>query len=301
MNRHADMKNKSDMETKEMQYETFIAVHDQDLILCLENNNIFRYLKNYKYIFLGMRPVDKISMLPNVIIAREQDNNIEKYKVLCDFTGWYALIKNNIISAEYVVLIQFDSFIRYDFDKKTKKMLALYPDSIIGYQPHRIKASYFLEERYSSGLVKCLKDLYSCDVHRLVEEALTKGDQYWPGGTSIACSKKILCEFVEWSLPMIEILGKDPMGGHSMERSVKMYCLLHKINNEYLPEVMEHIYACSHEQSYTSQRHQQYCRNRLQVFLNGDLPEFKRDSIIWHLLYKIKNMSKIYIKRLIGR
>lgn len=49
--------------------DTFIFVHDQELIVEFENSNKFKDLYNYTYVFLGNRPTDKINDLTNLIIA----------------------------------------------------------------------------------------------------------------------------------------------------------------------------------------------------------------------------------------
>ena len=59
--------------------ETFIFCHDQDLILGFEENQKFKNLYNYTYVFLGSRPTDKLTELDNVIVARDLEYNREQY------------------------------------------------------------------------------------------------------------------------------------------------------------------------------------------------------------------------------
>lgn len=252
-------------------YTVFITVHDQELILTLEKNKVFRNLDRYTYMFVGPRPVDKISHLKNVIVARNYPHNIEKYKSLCDFTGWYALVKNNLIKTPFVSLIQFDSLILPGFDKKTTRMLRKHPDALMGYQPHLLTAPYFLEDRFCLTMKQCVKKYYKVEVEDLIKKAQAQGDTQWPGATSIFCSKKLLEQYIEWCEPMIDELGMDPMGGHSIERGIKFFSILKGIKNFYLPEVLQHVFACSHDQDYVPDDLKAIYRARFAQFLAGDL------------------------------
>ena len=100
-------------------FEIFILIHDQDLILELEKNHSYKNLPEYKYLFLGTRPTDKLESLKNkVVIARDLPNNIEDKKCLYDYTGHYALAKNDIAKANNVVIVHYDVFFFPNFCKK---------------------------------------------------------------------------------------------------------------------------------------------------------------------------------------
>ena len=285
-------------------YTVFITVHDQDLILKLEQNKVFRNLKAYTYMFVGVRPVDKIKHMKNVIIARDYPINIEKYKSLCDFTGWYALVKNNLIKTPFVSLIQFDSLIKPGFDKLTTKMFRQHPNALMGYQPHLLTADYFLEDRFCLTMKQCVKKYYGVDVEDLVKQVQEKGDTQWPGATSIFCSKEILEQYIAWCEPMIDTLGADPMGGHSIERGVKFFSILYGIENFYLPQVLQHIFACSHDQDYVPEDLKAIYRARFASFLAGELSKPKYPKwlckicclFIWHTQQRKDFMEK-YCRR----
>jgi len=71
--------------------ETFIFVHDENIILDYINAKKFSNIKNLKYVFVGNNDVDKIKNLNNVIICKNLPHNLENYPKLTSFTGWYAL------------------------------------------------------------------------------------------------------------------------------------------------------------------------------------------------------------------
>lgn len=91
-----------------MTASTFIFVHDQQIVLDYIAAGKFSDLPDVKYCFLGMRPTDRIEHLPNVIIARNLPDNIEHYPNLVAWTGWYALMANNLVHTGVVNLFEYD-------------------------------------------------------------------------------------------------------------------------------------------------------------------------------------------------
>jgi hypothetical protein len=91
-----------------MTASTFIFVHDQQIVLDYLAAGKFSDLPDVKYCFLGMRPTDRIEHLPNVIIARNLPDNIEHFPKLVAWTGWYALVRNDLITTHYVNLFEYD-------------------------------------------------------------------------------------------------------------------------------------------------------------------------------------------------
>jgi hypothetical protein len=91
-----------------MTTSTFIFVHDQQIVLDYIAANKFSDLPDVKYCFLGMRPTEQIEHLPNVIIARNLPDNIEHYPNLVAWTGWYALVRNDLIKTNLVNLFEYD-------------------------------------------------------------------------------------------------------------------------------------------------------------------------------------------------
>jgi hypothetical protein len=103
--------------------ETFIFVHDQDLIINFEENKKFENLYTYRYVFLGNRPIDKISHMDNVIIARNYEDNLEEYPLFTSYTGWYLLWKHKLIKTRYVNLFEYDIVLDNNFSVVQSKIL----------------------------------------------------------------------------------------------------------------------------------------------------------------------------------
>jgi hypothetical protein len=94
-----------------MKAQTFIFVHDQYIVLDYLAAGKFNELPDVKYVFLGMRPSDQIGHLVDmgkVIIARDLPDNIEHYPNLVAWTGWYAIARNGLITADIVNLFEYD-------------------------------------------------------------------------------------------------------------------------------------------------------------------------------------------------
>jgi hypothetical protein len=94
-----------------MKAQTFIFVHDQYIVLDYLAAGKFNELPDVKYVFLGQRPTDQIGHLVDmgkVIIARDLPDNIEHYPNLVAWTGWYAIARNGLITADIVNLFEYD-------------------------------------------------------------------------------------------------------------------------------------------------------------------------------------------------
>jgi hypothetical protein len=94
-----------------MTYQTFIFVHDQRIVLDYLAAGKFKELPDVRYVFLGYRDVDQIAHLVDMgklIVARWLPDNIEHLPNLVAWTGWYAIAKNNLITAEVINLFEYD-------------------------------------------------------------------------------------------------------------------------------------------------------------------------------------------------
>ncbi len=272
--------------------QIFISVHDQDLILQLEKNKCFRNIKNYKYLFLGKRTVDKLGKLKKkVIIARDLKNNIEDEKALYDYTGWYALIKNDLIKGKYVVIVQYDCFLKENFEKVIKQTLKDFPDRFIGFQPNQEYCNFLFPEEFSIALREAAKEVYNLDVKKIAADAYNSGDTTWSGGGTFACSKKWLEDYINWIEPMKSIMLKDKMVAHSIERAIKIFNIINNIKEVYLPDILEHIFNCSHDQIYQPEEMRESQQNRFSDFINGKLFDDKEKVKLNFLekIFSVKN------------
>ena len=266
--------------------DIFISVHDQDFILKLEKNKIFRYLREYRYIFLGYRSTDKLASLKDkVIVARDLPDNIEHQKQLFDYTGWYAIIKNNLITSDTVCVIHYDCFIFKDFESKIK---SLFDDNrncdFISFQPHLLTCNYFITDEFSKSAVSAIKEIYKIDIFKYINEAITSGDKYWPGGGSFACKKTWIKDYIDWVEPLKPILLEDKMAAHNIERTMKFFNIIKGIHEFYLTGVMEHIFNGAHDQVYQDPIQKKASKKRFDLFINGCLHDLNKKITIRHFL-----------------
>lgn len=284
--------------------ETFIAVHDQDIIIQAEKNNLFRNAKNYKWLFLGKRPVDKLAKYKHkVIIARDLPDNIEGEKCLFDYTGWYAVAKNNLIKGEYTSFVQYDCYLKDNYGREIRKTLKEYKDCFIGFQPHNLDCNYFISDNYSKAIKKAILKVYNIDVEKLVEDAILAGDPFWAGGSTFVCTKKWLNDYINWFEAIKPEIIDDKMAAHNSERGIKLFCLINGVHDVYLPQVMEHIFNCDHDQVYLTEEVHKRTRKRYNKFIKGELfaeERQKRIKCFLQTIFSAKNQGTRKVITILG-
>lgn len=249
-------------------YDVFITVHDQDLILKLEQNNSFANLRDYRYLFLGQRPTDKLKECKHqVIVARDLPINIENYKSLLDYTGWYAVSKNNISQKKNICFLQYDYYVHKDFDQVLGKYYRAYPNGVFAFLPCNCSSNDFYSGEFSDGIRLACKEFKGINIEDEIEKQVKYGVMIVPYGNSFATSKEVLDKYITWMEPMHDYISKDEKAGHSIERSMGYFCLLNRINTYKLPHVADHLYGNAHTQSYG----QFGDKNLLNLFINGKL------------------------------
>lgn len=229
--------------------ETFITVHDQDIILKDEKSKKYSNLSKYRYVFVGNNNTSKISHLKNVIFAQSYEDNIEHLNYFVDFTSWYLIIKNNLIDTDLISLIQYDTSISSEFETKTIESLNSNLNSILGYVPYPISYCDFLKCNIGSEpLNNSLKKIYDLNIYDIVDEHVKKtSDTLWPSSNNIATTKLILKKLVDWFEPVIYDMGNFKYSGHSFERSIKIFSIINNIDNLYLDDVLKHYQLDSHK------------------------------------------------------
>ena len=229
--------------------ETFITVHNQDIILNNEESKKYKHLSKYRYLFVGNGDISLLKDLDNVVVGRDLDKNIEELNYFCDFTSWFFLIKNNLINTKFVSLIQYDTDISEDFEKATLDRLFSNEDIIFGYVPYLIDSLDFLGNKIvTTPLYDSLKNTYDINVINLIETYRDKNieDTLWPSSNNVAMSNKNLKDLINWCEPVMFDMGNQKYAGHAMERSIKIFSIIHNIKNDYILEKLKHHQLDSH-------------------------------------------------------
>jgi hypothetical protein len=229
-----------------MNNETFIFVHDQQIVLDYLKVNKFNQLKNVKYVFLGDKNISEIKNIPNLIVCRDLPINIEKYPKLTSFTGWYAIWKNKLYNEDYVNLFEYDINLLEKFTIDYANTISENP-SIIGYIPLDINHYNFLGHKpWAQELIKSIEKNYNIDVLDYVKK-LSK-ESLCSMTSNHTFSKKSFEDYMIWVEPIVEDIKKSHLCGHHIERSISTFYLLNKIQNvRILPNVLEHFQFDSHE------------------------------------------------------
>jgi len=228
--------------------ETYIFVHDQDIILDFNRKEKFKEFKNFKYVFLGSRSVDLIKDLPNVIIARNLKHNIEVYNKLTSFTGWYALYKNKIIKSNYVNLFEYDINYNNNFIISNNKLINSNPDAI-GYLKLPVTSPFFIaDKKFIEPLATAIKLKSNIDIYQLVADLAVKYPHLqWQTTSNTTWNIKIFNKYVEWISDYIEDFGYEQLAGHIVERSISLFYYIFKTNVVFDINKIEHLQLDSHK------------------------------------------------------
>jgi hypothetical protein len=228
-----------------MTTSTFIFVHDQQIVLDYIAAGKFSDLPDVKYVFLGMRPTEQIEHLPNVIIARNLPDNIEHFPNLVAWTGWYALVRNNLIKTDLVNLFEYDVNVVGEWVQSNESC---------GYFLWAITdATWWNYNGISSELRKAVPDSFWGE-HMIMTSNYT-------------LRKKLLINFVEKieSLFVYDLL--NPVyenAGHVIERICSYWFDAIGLNRtkplnsiHFKPNSLTHLYADSHGTQGRGDRYQQ--------------------------------------------
>lgn len=227
-----------------MNIQSFIFVHDQNIILDCMNSNKFASLNNLKYVFVGSGSTTLIEDNPNVIICKNLPFNIEEYPKLTSYTGWYALWKNKLYDADYINLFEYDVELSVNFSNIfTEKFIE--DNDVIGYIIYNVHNPSFLgHKEVSEDLVKSIHKNYNIDAYSYVSSF--PPDSLCSLTSNHTFSKKAFKKYMEWTEPMIEDIKNSPVAGHQIERSIPLFYLLNDVKSILIPDVLSHYQLNSH-------------------------------------------------------
>jgi hypothetical protein len=224
--------------------QTFIFVHDQQIILDYIRVNKFSQFKNVTYVFVGKNPTNLIESLSNVIICKNLPNNLEDYPKLTSFTGWYCLWKNNLIKSDYINLFEYDINVSEDLNQKIGNEIEN-NKKVIGYIPLAISHHNYIKHNiWIQTLMNSLMKQYNVDLKNSIGSMNPN--------TIITMTSNHTFEFetfkkyMEWIDPMIDDLKFSSHSGHEIERSISVFYLLNKIDYSVLNNLIHHFQFDSH-------------------------------------------------------
>ena len=235
-----------------MTIQTFIFVHDQEIILDFIKHKKFNDLTNLKYVFLGDRDISKLNGIDNVIITRDLEFNMEQYPKLTSYTGWYALWKNNLINSEYINLFEYDIIVEKELESKIKETIENENVDVIGYIPFNVHHYNFLKHMpWCEKLVQSLQTIYNININSYLSNF--PQDKQCSMTSNHTMSKKSFEMYMEWIDKMIENIRQSNLSGHEVERSISVFYLLKNLNYKILIGSLNHYQFDSHQTQGISQ------------------------------------------------
>lgn len=225
-----------------MKINTYIFVHEQQIILDFIRVGKFNNIENVIYVFVGNNDTSNIEKLDNVIICNKLPINIESYPKLTSFTGWYALWKNGLINTcDYLNLFEYDVNLTGGFIDKIKSEMA----DIIGYILYNVHDfGYVGCPDWCESICKAIKKHYDIDVCSFIS-ALPL-DHKCSMTSNHTLSKNCFEEYMKWVEPMIDDIKESALSGHQIERSISLFYLLNGLEYKIIPDILEHFNFDSH-------------------------------------------------------
>lgn len=199
---------------------------------------------SYQKILVGENPDTGID---DAIICNSLNINIEKYPYLCSYTGWYAILKNQLYHNNIVSLLEYDIVLSPNFDLSNRHMVEQQSCNryIIAYS--KTLTDHYVFYKSTPWLEISLKKIHNIDLKQFV---LSHKYQYpfWPNTTNITMPIEILEAFIDWFHPMTKVFNHDPLGSYVHERALFVFCAIHHINIKY-PEhsILQHLQLASHK------------------------------------------------------
>lgn len=253
------------MSTINNNIETFIFIHNQDIILDFIKNDKFKNFNNLKYVFLGKGEIDKVKDLPNLILCRDLKYNIEEYPFLTSFSGWYALWKNKLYNKNYLNLFEYDIHISDKFLDKVNSLDS--KTNVIGYVPFNVHNRDFINvDMWSLPLLKSIEKIYNINVKEYISNL--SSDYLCSMTSNHTLKQEIFEKYMEWIEPMLEDFKYDKMSGHMAERSISLFYILNKIDNiEIIDNILKHYQFNSHGNQSISQ---DYFNNNYDILIKNE-------------------------------
>lgn len=232
-----------------MTIQTFIFIHDQEILLDYLRVNKFKNLKNLKFVYLGNSDVSKIEKLENVIISRNLTHNIEQYPKFTSFTGWYSLWKNNLIYSNYVNLFEYDVNIVSEFSEIQEDTIVNQKPDFIGYIPYPVNSYDYVQNiNWVKDIIPAVNQIYSTDIYEVVNNLLQKNlNSMWSSTSNSTFKTDVFFEYMNWFEPLIDFLKNSNTCGHSHERSISFFYFIKNKKVKLIPRIMSHLQLDSHK------------------------------------------------------
>lgn len=219
----------------------YIIIHDPKIIIYFEKIGKYIPLKNYKYLLVGNHDIDYSN--ENIIQCDRLLNNIEHCNNFLAYTGWWAVVKNNIgTEFDYIVFLEYDT-------------------NIINIEHlEEMETNILNSEWEMMGIVGMSTSICFLPAQHEFSKLINYDDsgKFWMVTNNIIFKRTRLESFI--SDPMLQkvfdYLGNEVGCGHMLERYTTLYALVNKVPYGIIsPYCLEHLALDSHS---TQGRHSMY-------------------------------------------
>ena len=255
-----------DITKTDEQCETFIFVHNQDLIIDFEQSNKFSNLKKYRYVFVGKKEIDKIVDNDKVIIARNYEDNLEDYPLFTSYTGWYILWKYNLITTKYVSLFEYDTILNPYIEQVQSKIFFDEMD-MIGYVPFQTTNYHFIDNKdWVENIFPAIKTVYKTDIERQLRNIISQNPNLlWSSTSNTTFKKEVFDEYMKWFYPLVPFLKETRTCGHAHERSISFFYMTKNKKMVLTNGLLQHLQMDSHK---TQGHHVDFDANKNKLLFN---------------------------------
>jgi len=224
--------------------QTFIFVHDQNIILSYEEEKIFKNIE-YTYVFLGTCKTDMLFNTKNIIYAKDLPYNLEDYPKMCSYSGWYVLFKNNLITAKYVNLFEYDIILSDDFMDKLMLNIDNKTD-YYGYAYIGLNNCFLYNEIQFGEISKYYSNLQT----NIIDKSKEKNIDVWCITSNVTMKNDFFYKYMSDTEDFFYWVKAAPRAGHELERCLSTYHILNNdiLNVKYLDKenILKHCYKNSH-------------------------------------------------------
>ena len=204
-----------------MTVETYVTIHDQDLVLSCEADGRFDPL-SHTYLFVGPRPVERLPKGLKVVVCRDFEPNFERFPNFYDFTGWYVLAKHDLLTTRHVIMVQYDHRL---IEPRAGEMCA----EALSADPGMVA---FVTADQTNWMLKVpgfestfRRTALACGTDSAALEA-AKPVSVWPTTQGTAWRSSYLELFMAWFTPAFGALENHQLAGHLAERMLHVYTML---------------------------------------------------------------------------
>lgn len=232
-----------------MTIQTFIFIHNQEILLDYIKVKKFQNMDDLKFVFLGYGNTDKIESLENVIISKNLPINIEQYPKFTSFTGWYSLWKNGLINSDYVNLFEYDINIISNFTDIQKDCITNQNFDFLGYIPYMVNSYEYVNNiNWVRDIIPAINKVHSIDIYKVIRELIEKTPNLmWSSTSNSTFKSDVFFEYMEWFEPIIEFLKNSNSCGHAHERSISFFYFTQNKKVKIIPRIMSHLQLDSHK------------------------------------------------------